>query len=189
MIVGEGEKTEPNYFRALKKLEIVKSRFEIKVVRGSGSNALGVVEHAVKEMDEGDGFDETWCVLDVEDSSKRESLDSAIKLAKANNIHLCLSNPSIEVWFLAHFKYVSAAFDNCDKVIDELNKRGNWPTVQKAPYSKSADHFDKLIDKLPTALKNARDTREKAHKVVDSTADANSSTEMYKLVGYLLGQD
>lgn len=190
LLVGEGRATEVNYFDRLKRLDTVTERFAVTVKKGPGFNPERVVEEAIKHQRAAEArdaaYDECWCVLDTEGSEKRDSLAKARILANRHAIQLCLSNPSFEVWFLAHFLRTSRKFNDCEAVIVELNK--HWPQVSRTGYDKSDEQlFDRLSNRLETALHNARQVRETDHKHPD-LADCNSATEVYLLVEHFLNR-
>ena len=190
MIVGEGRETEKNYFDDLKREEIVSIKFAIKVKKGHGFSPKRVVEEAInyKQQAErrGEEFDEVWCVLDVEGVEKRESLDQAVIMARQNGITLCLSNPCFEVWLLAHFDRIAKTFLNYDAVKRELNR--HWGSVCTEEYQKNDERiYERLTSLTKTAIANAKWVRETHFRDEENTADCNSSTEVYKIVGLLFG--
>ena len=186
LLVVEGEKTEPNYFWGLKQNALA-DRYSLTVKEGPGGSPEAVVKEAIKQKRIAtNDFDEVWCVLDVETPDKRDRLDDAVKLAGQNKIKPCLSNPSFEVWFLAHFEKRARAYQNCDKVIVQLNK--HWQNHYQQDYQKGDDHlYRRLSPHTQKAIDNARWVRETHHQDKMNTADANSSTEVYRLVEKLLG--
>jgi hypothetical protein len=189
LIVGEGQATEPNYFDGLKREDKVVAKFTVTVKGGHGFSPEKVVKEAIeyKERAErrGEEFDEVWCILDVEGLEKQQSLEQAAALADMNGIRLCLSNPSFEVWLLAHFERTARAFEDCEAVIQRLNK--HWKKQHKEPYRKNDERvYYRISDHTQTAISNARWVRENHHGDVDNTADCNSSTEVYRLVGHLI---
>ena len=192
LIVGEGRKTEPNYFRELRLEEFVKAKFAVEVKKGKGGSRCGIVQNAIKLREHSDqDYDETWCIMDIEQldtEEKRRDFEDAGKLAEDNKIKLCLSNPAFEVWLLAHLTRTCRQFNNCDAVILELNKKKHWRTVSKVDYDKSDRNNYARIRKLtPTAIANAKAVREKDHQGKTDIADCNSATEVYKIVSKLLG--
>lgn len=131
------------------------------------------------------GFDEVWCIMDVEDASHRGSLENALKMLEQKGISSCLSNPAFEVWFLAHFTRTSHAFYNCDQAESELHK--HWQKHFGLDYEKADPSiFNRLKRFLYEAIANARLVRETDHEISKSTADCNSSTDVYKLVEKLI---
>lgn len=192
LIVGEGRETEPNYFLALAKLDVVRQRFTIHVRRGPGYSPERVVKLAIQEKQKaiarGESFDEVWCVVDTETGTdKRESLDRAVIMARRETIDLCLSNPAFEVWFLSHFMRTTRSFLNCDAVIQELNK--HWKTHFSQLYEKGdRRHFHRLEPFRTDGIANAQWVREdSSHRDEPNTADCNSSTEVYRLVKRFCG--
>ena len=190
LIVGEGQKTEPNYFRELKLEDNVTAKFSLTVKKGHGRSPGGVIEEALRYKlqaeNRGEYYDEVWCVLDVEGPDKHESLERAVVVARRNDITLCLSNPCFEVWLLAHFVRRSRAYNDCDSVIVQLNN--HWQRLCGQNYRKNDEHIYLRVSSLTqTAIENAKQVREIDHRDIINTAEANSSTEVYKLVSYLIG--
>lgn len=103
LIVCEGKKTEPNYFKSFPK-KIGKFVFDIDY-DGGGISTLKVVEKAIELRDKStQKYDRVWAVFD-RDSFKANSFNSAILKAKANNIECAWSNEAFELWYLLHFQY------------------------------------------------------------------------------------
>ena len=189
LIVGEGQKTEPNYFRELRRESIVSEHFTVTVKKGHGRSPEAVAEEAIKHKlqaeNRGEDYDEVWCVLDVEGSGARESLELATTETRRNGIRLCLSNPCFEVWLLAHFVRESRSHNGYDSVERRLNS--HWRGFCGQVYRKGDEQIYARISHLTEiAIQNAKQVRETDHCDVANTADANSSTEVYRLVSYLL---
>lgn len=184
LIVGEGQQTEPNYFRKLRDEPVVKARFAITVKGGHGFSQDLVVEEAIehkrKAERRSEAYDEVWCVIDVEGPSKAESLARACDLARTNGITLWLSNPSFEVWFLLHFVKQARPYNDGDAVIAELQKP--WQAQFKREYEKNDESvYDRLRQFMSVAVENAQWVLEKHHQST-TCIGYNSSTELYKLV-------
>ncbi len=187
LIVCESSETEPNYFRELQKRDLDTDRIALTIrKKATGCPEKTVRQAIIWQEQREDKYDEVWCVLDVEDTQNRAALDKAISLADLHDdIELCLSNPSFEVWFLAHFVRISREFENADAVISKLNTY--WKKVSKDDYSKTdARIYERISDRTSKAVKNAKHVRERTS---DSTADCNSSTDVCKLVQSLLPLD
>jgi hypothetical protein len=69
-----------------------------------------LVEHAAdrqrqERRDEkrgrGRNYDEIWCVFDIDE---HPDMDRAFDLARRHEIHLAVSNPCLELWFILHFE-------------------------------------------------------------------------------------
>jgi RloB-like protein len=187
LIVCEGRETEPNYFRDLRDEEVVQQNFKVEIRKGKGGSCVVVVEQAIAEREKaarGEGFDEVWCVFDVEQADKREQVVKARALADKHRIRLALSNPSFECWLLAHFDRTKKHFADGDKVIKELNK--HWRSECGRDYEKKEQLYRRLADRTPTAIDNARNVREQDWPSSPDIVDCNSATEVYLLVARLL---
>lgn len=185
LIVCEGRETERNYLDGLKRVDDVARSFTITVQRGRGGSREQIVSHAVDcRLRKKDVFDETWCVMDVEANqteSSRADLRRAVDLATKEDIRLTLSNPSLEVWLLAHFVRSSRSFRDADALIVELNK--HWQTAFSKDYAKADDRiFELLESRTQIAGSNAEQVRERDHPAGSPIEDCNSATEMYRLV-------
>ena len=99
LIVCEGEKTEPNYFRSFR------VHVDVKVI-GTGKDTTDVVEYANRLQKEAarraEAYDQVWAVFDRDDFSA-EKFNRAIQVARNKGILAAYSNPSFELWFLLHF--------------------------------------------------------------------------------------
>lgn len=146
LIACEGEKTEPNYFKAFR---LSSARVYIL---GLGFNTDSLVEEVVKEKKRastfGMKFDQVWCVLD-KDSFPSQNLNRALQLAKNNDIRMAYSNQSFELWYLLHFEYFNVGLPRAEyikKLTVYLGKK----------YQKNSDEMYKiLLEKQPVAIRNA----------------------------------
>lgn len=106
LVYCEGKITERQYLDAVKQ-ELRNAGVEI-VVGPRHGEPLGLVEAASSHAGRvgrrvPQGFDEVWCVIDVEAPMPHGSLMKAIALAEARNIRCAISNPCFELWLLLHF--------------------------------------------------------------------------------------
>ncbi len=109
LVVCEGEKTEPIYFHDLAQEEEVRL-IHVEIIRRGGvpktlvQCAVDLKHEAEREArrqrDANLDFEEVWCVFDVDEHPK---LDEALDQARANAIHVALSNPCFELWLVLHF--------------------------------------------------------------------------------------
>lgn len=196
-ITCEGEVSERWYFDGLKRLDEVAQRFAIEVKKGAGGTRLEIAQSAVDAKERArEPHDFYWCVFDVERQSHRTSLQKAMALLRTNGIVPCLSNPSFEVWLLAHFRRTRQEFENSDAVENELNR--HWKKEFGCEYEKSDKKvFTRLEGQLDQAVNNAIDMRmehevDPIHAKKKSphgwlcTSACNSSTDIGELVKWLL---
>ena len=125
LIVCEGTKTEPNYFRAL--LRNNTSRVIDEEIRGEGQGASDLVDKAVKikeslEKRNAMSFDRVWVVFDKDD---RTDFNKAIDKANKLGFKSAWSNESFELWFCLHFEYLHTPIGRSDyiKKLEKISKR------------------------------------------------------------------
>lgn len=189
LIVTEARETEPNYFRGLRDDSIVSDRFAVTVKSSKGKAPSKTVQKAIsdneKQEGRGEAYDKVWCILDVEERDNREQIDAALKLADDHGIKVCLSNPCFEVWLLFHFDEKIRGDANSSQVIELV--RGHWTKHCKTSYEKNDDQlYTRIAQRTETAITNARSVLERHHRDEKNRADCNSSTDVYRLVEYLI---
>jgi len=119
LVVCEGKSTEFTYLDGLCHEQGVQDRFAPQLRRGRGGDARVVVRSAINERDRqkhrDEAYEEVWCVLDVEGIEETARLNEAIALARREHMQLALSNPSFEVWLIAHscLPLPTGAFARC----------------------------------------------------------------------------
>ena len=168
LIVCEGEKTEPNYFRGFRVPAEV-ARIDVK---GVGANTVSLVRKAIKLRDEGD-YDQTWCVFD-RDSFSLKSFNEAFTLAATENVHIAYSNEAFEIWYLLHFHYFNTGMSRAD-----YGKK--LAALLGHPYVKHSETMlDELRGRLDAAIRNAKRLL-LTHQPVRPAHD-NPSTTVHLLV-------
>jgi hypothetical protein len=119
VVFCEGEKTEPEYLGALKRLPRIRdvAAVDIRVETGHcGAVPKTLVATAVaahkRAIDEEAEIDEFWCVFDVEWPRNHPGLKTAVQQAQTNGINLAISNPCFELWLVLHFQDHTGWLDN-----------------------------------------------------------------------------
>jgi RloB-like protein len=189
LIVCEGEKTEPNYFKSFPK-KIGKVVYDIQF-DGGGINTLKVVEKAIELRDNSkQKYDRVWAVFD-RDSFPANSFNSAILKAKANGIECAWSNQAFELWYLLHFhnRITPMHRDEYKKAIESAinEKTNNKKDIFK--YKKNDLNMFTTLNKYGNqeqAIKWAKDLNEKFDG--QKFANFNPSTQVFKLVEELMGK-
>ncbi|HUT01800.1 MAG TPA: RloB family protein [Phycisphaerae bacterium] len=186
LIVCEGEKTEPNYFRRLR--QVLRLTSADVVVIPEGAAPITVVEksldlQAERQRDVRNGlepcdYDQIWCVFDVEQPGQNPSLAPALAKARANKVNVALSNPCFEYWLLLHFERVGRAFTSCRVAIRAL--RRHVPRYQKGD-----EVSEELLEQRSAAAENAAHIDRTQWWSETDRVVCNPSTEVYKLVGVL----
>jgi len=115
LIICEGEKTEPNYFKALQK-DLPKGTLVVAdmTIQGTGKNTESLINFTLKYSKKlNRKFDRVWAVFD-RDSFTEAQFNNAIIRAEANEINCAWSNEAFELWFLLHFQFVNNAMSRGD---------------------------------------------------------------------------
>lgn len=146
LIVSEGEKTEPSYFKGFRvpSMDIV--------VVGTGDNTINVVEQAIdlreKAKRKGDPYDQVWAVFD-KDSFPPEDFNNAVYKAEEMNLLVAESNEAFELWFLLHYNLYDTAITR-----QQYNRILSGLLSEK--YDKACKNmYDRLISMQQTAIDNA----------------------------------
>lgn len=168
LIVCEGEKTEPNYFRSFR---VPKNIVEIDV-QGLGENPSKLVQSA-KELIKEEDYDRVWCVFD-RDCWTKEDFNNAIHCAESHGFKVAYSNEAFELWYVLHFEFLNTGIPRSDYLQKLTSLLG-----QK--YQKnSSTIYDDLLDKQITAIKNAE--RLLAQYDPQNPEQDNPSTTVHLLV-------
>lgn len=176
VIVCEGKETEPNYFKEMRQ-DFRLSRVNVRILPAEGA-PITVVEKAIQEKTQlDDPRDEVWCVLDVEQLGNNPSFDRAIDIALRRKLHLAVSNPAFEYWYLIHYERSDKPFRNADDVISQLKR-------YLPDYDKSDSSYSILKDRTETAIANATYLRNNATSPWEKFP--NSSTGVDILVTKIL---
>jgi len=178
LLVTEGEKTEPNYFVALRnKLRL--TSVDVEIVHPEGTDPITLTEHAIelREMrriaarkGEYIPYDETWVIFDLEERGdiRRAQAERARQLKGAEGIRFSRSDPAFEYWLILHFEYTTAPLANADEAVRRL--RRSW-----VDYDKCCTPRDELFSRTAFAADNARRCRE-YH--LSAGGDGNPATEI-----------
>ncbi|MEH2095934.1 abortive phage infection protein [Nostoc sp. 'Peltigera membranacea cyanobiont' 213] len=168
LIVCEGAKIEPNYFRSFR---VPKNVAEIDV-QGLGENPSKLVQSA-KELKKQGEYDRVWCVFD-RDSWTTEDFNNAIKNAKDQGFEVAYSNESFELWYILHFEYLNSGIPRSDYLRKLTSLFGR--TYQK----NSETIYDELFEKQSIAIKNAENLLKQYNPQIP--AKDNPSTTVHLLV-------
>jgi len=130
LIVCEGEKTEPNYFAALKRVFRL-SNTNIKVC-GCGSDPITLVNFAIATFKREREFDRVYCVFDRD---RHTTYTGAIKkisqtrLGGGSKISAVPSVPCFEFWILLHFSIQPARLMHRPVHQSALGLSKNWRNI------------------------------------------------------------
>lgn len=148
LIVCEGTKTEPNYFKAL-----IKDRYssiQEVTVKGEGRTTVALVKETknIREREEKKTdlkFDRVWVVFDQDD---KPDFNEAIQLARQMKYKSAWTNEAFELWYLLHFQYLDtginrkAYIEKLEDIIRAKLRRKDYK------YEKNDEHFYYLLQEV-----------------------------------------
>lgn len=189
LIVTEGERTEPLYFRGLQRQIQEKIGGKVDVVEvptidiyGKGSSTGKLVELTEKIVKEAKTlYQNIWVVFDKDDF---EDFDEAIKNGERKGYKIAWSNQSFEYWLYLHFNYSDSALYR-EEWIKKLNEIFAEKNLGDGDYRKNYKDIYDLVDSFDgvnTAIKNAK--RRMAHfdEEKDLPSNYDPGTKVYELV-------
>lgn len=195
LIITEGSRTEPKYFDHFRTRN---TNIDIKVIpsRSTGgetdylSLVRKAVEHQKKDQLSAATGDSVWVVADGDVNfnnpnpiaARSQQLEKVRKIADRSDVHMVISNPCFELWYLLHFRYTTKYLKDYEATKEEL--------VSYFPeYEKTDDVYTQLLPHLEQALQNAK-RLERYHiengETVPFTIGVNPYTEVYQLIEELL---
>ena len=145
------------------------------MIKGLGMNTLSLVKETIKLRDEGEDYEQVWCVFDL-DSFPKQNFEKAMQLAKIENIRVAYSNEAFEIWYLLHFDYPQAAMDR-DQYKDILTTK-----LHKKYKKNDEDIYHDLFNKQNVALTNAKRLLSEDHESHINCSKKNPSTTVHELV-------
>lgn len=115
LIACEGKKTEPKYFNAIRQ-DLRLTTVQVLILPHDGTDPLSIVNAVVearkdkKREKSWDKEDLAWAVFDGDEHIVNDPnrWHQAIQKAESQKINLAITNPSIEFWYLIHFRDHSA---------------------------------------------------------------------------------
>lgn len=191
LIVTEGTKTEPIYFKKI--IDIVNnnlpkdSRLKCEIC-GMGKNTISLVDSVLNLqyfIDKKIGskiilYEKIFVVFD-RDSFSKQNFNRAINLCKKNDYIPLWSNEAFEYWLLLHFNYYNSNLSRLDyreKIENELKKKNINIKYQK----NSEKVIDYIIQKgsLINAINNAKRIHKEMIRSNIKPDEANCMTTMYR---------
>lgn len=171
LIVCEGEKTEPNYFKGFK------LNVDVEVV-GAGLNTETLIRYTqqllAKAEKEKQPYKEIWVVFD-RDSFPADDFQNAITKARECGFGVAYSNEAFELWYILHFNYLNSGVSRTQykQILTEKLKR---------PYKKNdPTMYTRLKDRQYVALQYA-ETLYNSYQPFHNPVNDNPCTTVYELV-------
>ena len=144
LIVCEGEKTEPNYFKAF-----TERWSEVKEVnvKGCGCSTCQLINEAKKiqeklEHERQVSFDRVWLVFDKDEF---KDFNKAIEDAKKEGMNCAWSNQAFELWYVLHFLYLDTGVDRKQYIEMIEDKVREASKSKKFKYKKNDEGFYQIL--------------------------------------------
>ncbi len=186
LIVCEGEKTEPKYFKELRAAHSLSNANVIVAPPEHGNDPLSIARYAEHQLERSSDYNRVYCVFDRNGHATYAAALQKIKDSphgKSGHLIAIPSVPCFEVWVLLHYEYTSAPFNavggksSCDQVIKKV--MGHCYKYHKG----FAGVFEELVDRTDAAVTHAK--RLETHN--RETNSENPATDVHHLVTYLRG--
>lgn len=189
LIVTEGERTEPLYFRGMQKLIKEKIGGMIDVVEapvidiygeGCGTGKLiEITDRIIKEAKV--IYQNIWVVFDKDDF---KDFDKAIKDGIGKGYKVAWSNQSFEYWLYLHFYYSDSALhrDGWNEKLNEIFKQNK---LGDGTYHKNYEDIYNIVDTFDGvngAIKNAKRRMADFNENKDNPSEYDPGTMVYELV-------
>ena len=160
LIVTEGIKTEPKYFKAIR--DEINREFKDRIsldIEGIGDSTVNLFYRAKGIVEKSrNGYKHVWIVYDTDDFPP-EHINQTVELCKSESkqeteYHAIWSNQCIELWFLLHFAYYQS----------DIHRSEYWPKLTEylmqmhaGAYKKNRDDmYEFLKPNIDQAIRNAK---------------------------------
>lgn len=190
LIVCEGEKTEVNYFTAIRREKRLPNA-DIEIVPSDyGTEPLQIVDYALDRFGQSKAFDKVYAVFDRDDHrtyhnalAKADACAEKLKNDEGGVVAFAAvpSVPNFELWILLHFRDVAAPIHR-NEVYAELKKPAAYPGYEK----NSTTVYDETKANIEVAMERAAALRARFNKYdgTDPYTDADLLTaEFLKIAG------
>ena len=178
LIICEGEKTEPNYFKGLKD-ELKLATANVAIVGDGKFNPMKIASFAKKryQQEKGAGipFDRVFCVFDKDCHSDYEKALTHIRQMPPRDVFRAIpSVPCFEYFLLLHYRDATEPLDSQQALSALKQYIANYRKGDK-------NIFSVVRDRLETAKTNAENSLAEAEK----TGSDGPSTKAHELVQYM----
>lgn len=188
LIITEGTKTEPLYFKAIEKRinEKYQGKWITIEVLGTGAHTVGLLERATRMAEANPScYSHVWVVYD-KDSFLADEFNKVAKRcetlgAGGAKFHAIWSNECFELWYILHFEYLQTPLLRGDY---EAKLSGHLVGCGKGIYKKNRDD---MFDVLESNLVYAKNNTKKLEKLNagKTPADSTPGTLVHQLIGAL----
>lgn len=149
LIVTEGTKTEPLYFRSLLRLWNISWNVDVFPATHSSPNH---VLFKARELARSDSYDAVYCVIDRD---IHPDFDDAVEKMRKNGFRPIISVPCFEVWLLLHFKYTTKSYYGKNQNAAAAAVTEDLKATDETYAKNNIAFFQKILSLTDTAIKNA----------------------------------
>ena len=188
LIITEGTKTEPLYFKAIEKRINAKYHGQWVTIEilGSGEHTVELLERAARMADLNPScYSHVWVVYDKDNFRADEFNNVAARCetlaAGGAKFHAIWSNECFELWYILHFEYLQTPLSRGDydaKLSSHLVVRG------RGKYEKNRDDMFVILEPNLTDAKNNAKKLEKLN-AGKTPADSTPGTMVHQLISAL----
>lgn len=187
LIVCEGEKTEPNYFRALVR-DLRLSSANVVVTGDGGSAPQSVVAYAIERFAANPTYDAVFCVFDKDGHARYDEARITIRdhrlrrfengmAAGSARFEAITSVPCFEFWLLLHVRFTTAPMRRCSNVQKAMKSEALFQSYEKG----AQGWYERTHGLLGQALTNA----DRANNAAAAAQTDDPTTLVPTLVRYL----
>lgn len=192
LIISEGTKTEPLYFKGL--AEKINDKYRkytqnkrIVCIEGTGYNTIGLYDYLDKHKnpEELSEFSQIWLVYDKDDfpADKFDNTESKARLTKKSKWRVAWSNESFELWLLWYFQDYTS-----------VTNRKEYVRLLEKHIGKYRKNDKNIYDKV-TSMGSVDDAIRRAKKQIDyyeangivTPSLMKTASRVYELVELLNG--
>lgn len=184
LIVCEGKKTEPLYFKDARNYHKLNT-LNIQV-EGIGKDPLTLVKHAqalcIEEDRLGDPYDRVFCVFDKDQHTTYEQALVLVENIGLKGEWLAVTSvPCFEYWLLLHFVYTSQPFYPVSGL--SASQAAHKELKKHIPdYEKGGEGlYSKLIGQVEAAIGYSKRIADEAGR----NSTDNPSTKMHEVIEYI----
>jgi len=204
LIICEGKKTEPNYFRGF--LNDLKARgiadLDVRI-EGTGLNTVGLVNRAENYFDIVDKIcgkvrvpylDEKIIFVFDRDGFSEKNFNDAVKIAEGRypGCTVAWSNESFELWLCLHFDYIDTPQHRDwynDRLTDIFREKGVF--TKKQSYDSDGKNDEELFEKIMLCGGDLNKAIKRADKLIDgkrlnNPAKCNPATMIFRAINVLM---
>lgn len=189
LIVTEGKRTEPYYFKGLR--ELIKEKiggvvdmieFPVIDIHGVGCSTGRLIENTDRIVKDAKiMYQNVWIVFDKDDCL---DFDQAIEEGKNKGYKIAWSNQSFEYWLFLHFEYSDSALhrDEWNAKLDEMFRRYH---LGNDKYEKNYENIYYMVNKFDgvnTAIKHAKRRMTGYVENITKPSRYDPGTTVYQLV-------